>query len=193
MKWMSVRVHDGWGHVTHSAPPRKGNLSSSAAHAHLSFIVRVWYMQGDQRAACGSRAMSAATAHRPVPAGPHFDAAPSRDRAGSAAASTLAAKEAPVVLIDRHNPQHRYQKGKFLGKVTHARPCVHQPSTRDTHDDTRRDTSTARADTPTHIALAGWLCQVLPAHRGRLEPTMGGQDRREEDIDQVPRQGEGGQ
>lgn len=32
---------------------------------------------------------------------------------------------------------------------------------------------------------------MLPAHRGRLKPTMGGQDRREEDVDQVSSKGEG--
>ena len=41
------------------------------------------------------------------------------------------------------------------------------------------------------VLLAGWLCQVLRAHRDRDQPHLGRQDRREEDPDQVPRQGEG--
>lgn len=61
--------------------------------------------------------MSAAVAH---PRAAQFDSV-SRGGAGSASTSShaagTAAREAPVVLVDRHNPQHRYQKGKFLGKV----------------------------------------------------------------------------
>lgn len=68
--------------------------------------------------------MSAAVAHHRAA---QFDSA-SRGGAGSASSSHAAgtaAREAPVVLVDRHNPQHRYQKGKFLGKVRAYLPGLH--------------------------------------------------------------------